>query len=182
MPGRVPARTYCFQMSFISNTLKSAKRKTETIKLRAKKAPSLSWLYPLSLLMSGGAGGEKDRSIMIDRGSGYIWKATTGRPARIMLLDGSSYPEQKTPLSFLFTTPLHLGLDILNISSSHLIPARTVLTDRHPIRERLLPAGSILEQRLVPWKASQGRLKMALLSVFCLFSLHHFRLTHRKEV
>lgn len=36
----------------------------------------------------------------------------------------------------LYKLPLHLGWDVVwNISSSHLIPARTVLPDRHPIRE-----------------------------------------------
>lgn len=36
---------------------------------------------------------------------------------------------------------------------------------------------------LMPRKVSQGRLKIALLSVLCLFpSLHHLKLTHRREV
>lgn len=72
----------------------------------------------------------------------------------------------------LYKLPLHLGLDpVWNISSSHLIPARTV------IRQTSYQRGcSLLVQFwnnvLMPRKVSQGRLKIALLSVLCLFPLY----------
>ena len=105
------------------------------------KSPKLKLkLYPLfSLLMSEGAGGEERIKIHNeqDRGSGYIWKATTGRfPARIMLLGGASYPEQRTPSSFLFTNSHYIWGWIL--SGIYLLPILSLpelLSDRHPIRE-----------------------------------------------
>ena len=100
--------------------------------------------------MSEGAGGEERIKIHNeqDRGSGYIWKATTGRfPARIMLLGGASYPEQRTPSSFLFTNSHYIwgwmlsGIYLLPILS---LPELCYQTDI--LAERLLPAGPILEQ------------------------------------
>lgn len=145
--------------------------------------------------MSEGAGGEERIKIHNeqDRGSGYIWKATTGRfPAWIMLLGGASYPKQRTPSSFLFTNSHYIwgwmlsGIYLLPILSLPVLSE--LLSQNCVIRQTSYQRGcSLLVQFwnnvLMPRKVSQGRLKIALLSVLCLFpSLHHLKLTHRREV